>query len=670
MSERPRAARRPRVLAYLATAVALALSMAPTAVAGPPAPAGLEVVGGEESWHPGRDFRLIWSKSSGLSDPAPARVRYRLRDPLGAPVGEGQLAWPASEINPLRVPPAPGAYTAEVWFEDNVLGSGPVASVKLRFDDARPGTVQPLAEGGWLGHNSFPLPVQLGHPGAPLPLAGIRGYAVSVDHAAAGDPCARPDRCTAAEIDLGGGIGDDSFAIQGLPEGVSYVHAVAVSGSGMRSATVGSATLRVDETLPTTELEGAPADWVDHPVTLRATAADSGSGMQPGGSGAVPFTAIRIDGGTPVAAAGDAVSARIADEGTHSVAYYARDLAGNVGDGASSNGKPDPPPAVAEVRIDRTPPRIAFAAQQDPREPELIRARVADSLSGVDPASGWIGVRRAGSGDRFQQLPASPAPDGELRARWDSDAFPAGDYEFEAAVGDRAGNVATTERRADGGPMLLGNPLKTPTRLTASFVGGGLSRRAPYGRGVLLHGRLSTARGEALAGAAVRIVEQSTPGATPGELTVWTGRDGRFAARLAPGPSRSASAYFAGTGTLTRAASRPLRLAVRSGVRLRASARAARVGGQPLVFSGKVAASAGTIPAEGKTVELQFRLPGLPWKEFRTIRTDRAGRFRYAYRFSDDDSRGVTFQFRAYAPAQDDWPYEPGGSRPVIVRGI
>ena len=48
----------------------------------------------------------------------------------------------------------------------------------------------------------------------------------------------------------------------------------------------------------------------------------------------------------------------------------------------------------------------------------------------------------------------------------------------------------------------------------------------------------------------------------------------------------------------------------------------------------------------------------------------RRGRFRYAYRFSDDDSRGVRFLFRAYVPSQDDWPYEPGGSLPVAVRGF
>jgi hypothetical protein len=112
---------------------------------------------------------------------------------------------------------------------------------------------------------------------------------------------------------------------------------------------------------------------------------------------------------------------------------------------------------------------------------------------------------------------------------------------------------------------------------------------------------------------------------------------------------------------------RPLRLTVRGGVRLRVSSMVARVGGPPVVFRGGVAG--GAIPAEGKTVQLQFRLPGLPWSEFRTVRTDPLGHFRYAYRFADDDSRGARFQFRAFAPAQAGWPYEPAGSLPVQVLG-
>jgi hypothetical protein len=101
---------------------------------------------------------------------------------------------------------------------------------------------------------------------------------------------------------------------------------------------------------------------------------------------------------------------------------------------------------------------------------------------------------------------------------------------------------------------------------------------------------------------------------------------------------------------------------------MRASAASARVGGRPLIFSGIVEDPA-AIPASGKSVELQFRLPGLPWSEFRTVRTDVAGRFRYPYRFSDDDSRGARFQFRAFVPAEGGWPYEPAASPPIVVWG-
>ena len=71
----------------------------------------------------------------------------------------------------------------------------------------------------------------------------------------------------------------------------------------------------------------------------------------------------------------------------------------------------------------------------------------------------------------------------------------------------------------------------------------------------------------------------------------------------------------------------------------------------------------------GHPVELQFRLPGRDWSEFRTVQTDAHGRFRYAYSFSDDDSRGIRFQFRAAVPEQSGWPYESGVSRPVAVTG-
>jgi hypothetical protein len=193
----------------------------------------------------------------------------------------------------------------------------------------------------------------------------------------------------------------------------------------------------------------------------------------------------------------------------------------------------------------------------------------------------------------------------------------------------------------------------------------------PYGRRVRIGGTLVTGSGAPLGGMPVRIVERFARGPGPAELAsiVQTDSGGAFSIRLAPGPSREITATFVGGPTQARAATETLGLAVRSGVRLRTSSTVARVGGAPLVFTGAVEAAPGAIATGGKSVQLQFRLPGQAWTEFRTIQTDRHGRFRYAYRFSDDDSRGAVFQFRAFAPAQSDWPYEPAGSRPIAVRG-
>jgi hypothetical protein len=685
----------PRLVAALVASVAALLVPASASVAAPPPLTELDVQGGEEAWHPTNRFWLRLGFPHGLSNIA--AIRYRILGPGGWPAGEGRVDLSTELFSNLSVPPIPGAYAAQVWLEDSSGAQGPALEATLRFDDTRPGAVAPLPAATWVGRNAFPLPIQLTHPAGAMPPSGLRGFAVSVDGKLDGEPCAGADSCSDSETDLHG-AGNDSFTITGLPEGTNYVHAVAVSGSGLRSTTTGRAVLRVDSTDPTVRLSGAPAGWSDRALTLLATASDAGSGMQPGQGAVSPFTAIRIDGGMPVTAEGDSVSASLVAEGIHSVAYYARDLAGNVADGGVSNGLPDPQPATATVRIDRTPPRVFFANAQDPLEPESIRARIADGLSGPDTGRGWIGIRRAGSGDPFEPLPATAPANGELRTRWDSDSYPPCDYEFKATAYDRAGNVAESSRRADGATMVLSNPLKAPTAVSAALGGSSLTRwhctrrhgrrrcrrhtidelslqpaqrTVPYGRRVLLSGRLRDAAGSPLGGSRpVQVIESFAGGGAASVIsTVWTDAGGNFALPLPPGPSREVRVEFAGSPTLTRSQSRPLDLRVRSVVRLHASAAVARVGGAPLVFSGRVEAAPGTIPATGRPVELQFRLPGMPWSEFRTVQADRHGRFRYAYRFSDEDSRGARFQFRAYAPAQDGRPYEPAGSLPVSVRG-
>ena len=524
----------------------------------------------------------------------------------------------------------------------------------LRFDNANPGQVEPAPVPAWIGRADFPLTLHLGHPAGPPPLSGIRGYAASIDRLSGGGSCLALATCSAGETELREGGGKDSLAIAELPEGTSYLHAVAVSGSGTRSATSATTDLHVDKTDPVTLLAGNPDGWSDRPLTLTAIATDAASGMIAGGAGE-PFTAIRIDGGAPVSAAGNQVSATVIASGVHAVAYYARDAAGNVADGGVSNGRRNPQPATATVRIDRDPPRVAFAGAQDPLDPERIEARATDSLSGLDPASGSIGVRPAGSGERFVELP-SERSGSLLSARWDSEAYPPGEYEFRATVDDIAGNSASSLLKSDGSPLRLSSPLKVATTLLSRFR----SRTVRYGRGASFSGRLFAGRRAPLPGMPVRLIERFDPGAAAPErvTTVRTGDGGTFSFHLGPGPSRDLIAIAPPTATLRGASSQPLRLdgARRSEMRRLLDGRERSAGSQS--SSAAVSPPRGAIPSGARRCSCSSACPACPGAS-----SARSTPTRAATSATPTASPTTTGAARASvqgdAPAQADWPCEP-----------
>lgn len=659
------------------------LSAAEPAPAEPLKPLNLHVDGGE-AWHAENWFRLDWVRSGGV----PATIGYQLRAGLDPVQPAVRLAWGGDSIGRLRVP-APGQYTVELWLEDQAGNRGDSAFTTLRFDDRAPNSARVLPPPGWFGAGSQTA-VRIEHPAAPQPLSGIRGYALSVDRGAGAPPC-HLAVCTDAETDLRGGIDGDTMSLGILPEGLSTVYVVAVSAAGVHSTSVGATVVRVDLSPPVVDLEGVPAGWARGPVRLTATATDPLSGVVDSGPNG-PFTAIAVDGGLARASSGPKTATVVSGDGSHRVSYFARDAAGNNGE---ESGSSTPPPTTL-VRIDEAAPRVGFEGTRDPADPERIEATVSDPLSGPSPSRGTIEVRPAGSRAHFDPIPTA-ATAGHLVGRWDSDAYPAGSYEFRVTGYDAAGNATATDRRADGARMVLANPVKVPTLLRIGFGGKRLAwhrcvraggrrhchreviepfdrrpprRSIPYGRATWLGGRLVTAAGAPLAGAAVQVVERfDAGGQRPRTTTVETDGEGIFLAGLSSGPDRQVEATFAGNRVLTRAGSRAVRLEVLSGVSLRASWPVADVGGAPVVFNGRVSHRGAAVPATGLAVQLQFRLSGLPWTEFRTVQTDAGGQFRYPYRFSDDDSRGIRFQFRALVPAQGGWPYEAGTSRPVAVTG-
>jgi hypothetical protein len=655
------------LLATVAALLAASLGPASTEAAATPEylrPVDLRTGAG---WQAINEFRLDWEIGSPLAGtPPPTAIHYRILDASGAVVTPtARVPWTGNELRRLRVPSGPGAYTAEVWLEDEV-GQGPAASARLLFDDSRPAAPGVAGPSAWLGAG-VPARLVVGPPGGPQPPSGIAGYAVSVDRAEAGSPCPGSPPCAAAEVDLPG-AGGGPLSLGTLPEGINFAHVVAISGSGVSSA-VRDLVVRVDPSPPRVALGEIPAGWATGPVRVSATATDPDSGMTAAGP-AGPFTALAVDGAAATVAAGPSVATTVSGDGVHRIEFYARDAAGNAADGKAGAAAP----SSALVRIDSTPPRVWFAATQDPAEPERIEAFLSDALSGPSASRGSIAVRPTGSRRRFEPI-STAAFAGRLVARWDSEAHPPGSYEFRATGYDAAGNGSSGDRRRGGARMVLANPLKRATLLRFGFGGRTRlwqrKRSLPYGHRAVVSGRLTSSTGAPLPGRQVELVETFGSGADPARrvTTAMTAGDGAFGARLRPGPSRQVEVRFPGDAVLTSADGAPLLFRVPSAVGLRASAVTAPVGGRPVIFSGRIGRRGATLPPVGIAVELQFRLAGGEWSEFRTVQTDRRARFRYAYAFSDDDSRGVRFQFRAFVPSQEGWPYEPGASRAVTVTG-
>ena len=225
---------------------------------------------------------------------------------------------------------------------------------------------------------------------------------------------------------------------------------------------------------------------------------------------------------------------------------YSYEEIGNRTGWSYTGGIQHRPPTTVQVRIDRTEPGIAFTNAQDPNDPELLKAVVSDGLSGA--ATGQIEFHRAGSSDAFTSLPTDLVGS-TLEARWPSDDYPAGEYEFRAVATDAAGNAARSSARSDGTQMVLPNPLKVPTAVRVKFgkpvgrISGTKTRTTAYGKATRISGRLTAGLGSPLTGELVTVTERFNAGSTRRlrATRVRTDARGLFAANLLPGPSRAVS---------------------------------------------------------------------------------------------------------------------------------
>lgn len=251
-----------------------------------------------------------------------------------------------------------------------------------------------------------------------------------------------------------------------------------------------------------------------------------------------------------------------------------------------------------------------------------------------------------------------------------------------AVVADAAGRTALGSDDSGSGPggiEGLTNPLaQLPGHVANGTSASGRARiavavqradgstarrvRSAHGRRTTIAGQLTDASGTGIAnarlGAAWRVTGRGWV-ARPG---VTTGADGRFVYQLPPGPSRAVRfTYFAFSDARAVELSNVVHVDVRAPMEITAGPR--RVTGARVVrLSGHV--GGGAIPRGGAIVTLQGFQRGWGWRTFRTVRTDRRGRWSSRYRFRLASGR---FGFRALVPQQSGYPFVASRSSAVYV---
>jgi hypothetical protein len=245
--------------------------------------------------------------------------------------------------------------------------------------------------------------------------------------------------------------------------------------------------------------------------------------------------------------------------------------------------------------------------------------------------------------------------------------------------GAGAGGSASTSPPSSGGIDGLANPLaqvpghvgngagaSARARIAVAFQrpDGGTARRvrSRHGRRWTIAGRLTDASGAGIAGAQVGAAWKVDGRGWVARPGVRTRADGRFVYLLPPGPSRAVRfTYFAFSDSRAVELSNVVRVDVLAPLEIRADRR--RVTGSRVVrLSGRV--GGGPIPRGGVLVTLQGFQAGWGWRTFRTVRTDRRGRWSTQYRFRLSSGR---FGFRAVVPRQGSFPYATTRSKGVFV---
>lgn len=293
------------------------------------------------------------------------------------------------------------------------------------------------------------------------------------------------------------------------------------------------------------------------------------------------------------------------------------------------------------------------------------------------PCRPWPGTERT-----FLAPKPCPSAVGGVQTLSTAD-LPEGSHTVRVVVEDASGNqttaygpVSKTLSRTpipgangpseDPGP-LNGSPAVADARIKASWEGQeSATRRIAYDRQPVLRGQLTTAQGQPIRDAAVRVtITRAARNSPPFEReSLSTNSEGRFRWKMPKGSSsrKITLSYRQRVRDARPVVSKDLRLTVTAGVRLKLNRTTVRRG-QAVKLTGSVVGR--PVPGGGKLVELQARNPRGRWITFRTVRSRKNGTFRATYRFRN--AGPARFQMRARARKSGDYPYATGSSP---IRGI
>jgi hypothetical protein len=338
---------------------------------------------------------------------------------------------------------------------------------------------------------------------------------------------------------------------------------------------------------------------------------------------------------------------------------WLRDAAGN---NTPNNG------VAVHLRVDSEAPTAVFSPP-DPADPTRAMVQASDATSGI--ASGSIDYKPHDATD-WTSVPAR-VDGGRLIANLPDETMPDGLYDLRGHAVDRAGNETSTSTLADGTPMTVTLPLRSPTHLA-----GGRSQtrrrqgkrvrylatrvRLGYAKRTRLQGRLSDASNKSMGSTALSISELlDVPGATWQPVRkLTTDANGRFRFRTAKrGASRTIRVRYDGTPTV-RPSQTDVQLAVSVSSTLHASRHSVR-SGHAVRFSGTL--RGGHVPA-GKLVQLQARVRGR-WQTFANPHAKANGSWTYVYKFTGGTGRYV---FRARIPFQAGYPFVTGKTATATIR--